>query len=204
MGSCSARMYTGIVETTGEIRAVEKHESGCRLTVAADTHSIEPGDSIAVNGVCLTAESVVAEGFEAFLSAETCSRTYLDALESGDVVNLERPMAVDDRFDGHVVKGTVDTVTEVVGVERLGEDRVLTFALPERCAQYLVEKGPVALDGISLTVTNVAPEMFSVNVVPATAERTTLSATGVGDPVHVEADVLAKYVERQRAVGSSA
>jgi riboflavin synthase len=113
-------------------------------------------------------------------------------------------MGIGDRFDGHVVEGTVDTMTEVVEVDRLGEDRVLTFAMPEYCAPYLVENGAVALDGVSLTVSELGTETFSVAVVPATAERTALSDKGAGDPAHVEADVLAKYVERQRAVGSSA
>jgi riboflavin synthase len=196
-------MYTGIVETTGEVRSVNRVESGCRLGVGADTTELEPGDRIDVSGVCLTAESVGDGHFESLCSAETVARTYLADLTPGDPVNLERPMEVDDRFDGHVVKGTVDTVTEVVEVDRLGEDRVLTFATPECCAPYLVEKGAVALDGVSLTVSELRTGTFSVAVVPATAERTTLSDKGAGDSVHVEADILAKYVERQRAVGSS-
>lgn len=197
-------MYTGIVETTGEVRSVNRVENGCRLGVEADTTELEPGASIGVSGVCLTAESVDDGRFESFCSAETVARTYLADLTPGDPVNLERPMGIGDRFDGHVVNGTVDAVTDVVGVDPLEEGRVLTFATPECCAPYLVEKGAVALDGVSLTVTDLGAGTFSVAVVPATAERTTLSAKRAGDPVHVEADVLAKYVERQRAVGSSA
>ncbi|APW98082.1 riboflavin synthase [Halobiforma lacisalsi AJ5] len=193
-------MYTGVVESTGRIQDVSRYENGARVRIAADTTGIKPEDSVNVSGVCLTVESVDDDGFEAFLSSETVRRTYLADLTPPVAVNIERPLSTTGRFDGHVVKGTVDTVTEVVDVTRLGDDRRFTFSIPEGYRQYLVEKGAVALDGISLTVTDCAEETFSVAVVPTTDEVTALSEKTVGDPVHFEADILAKYVERQRTI----
>lgn len=193
-------MYTGIIETTGMIRGVTRFESGCRLRIETETAGLSPDDSISISGVCLTAEAVGDGWFEAFLSAETVSRTYLGALTPGDRVNVEKPMPVDGRFDGHVVKGTVDTVVDIVDIESLGDDWRFTFGMPDGYEQYLVEKGAVALDGASLTVADLTDETFSVAIIPQTYEVTTLSAKHVGDPVHFEADVLAKYVERQRSV----
>lgn len=190
-------MYTGIIETTGEIRTIDRFDSGCRLEIAVDTARINSDDSVGINGVCLTAESVTEEGFEAFLSEETVTRTYLSELNSGEIVNIEHPIAADGRFDGHVVKGTVDTVTEIVDIESLGSDWKFTFRLPAGHEQYIVEKGAVALDGISLTVSELADNTFSVAVVPTTYELTTLSKKSIGGPVHFEADIIAKYVERQ-------
>ncbi|MFC7059302.1 riboflavin synthase [Halovenus salina] len=195
-------MYTGIVETTGQIRDVTQFESGCRLRIAADTAGLDPDDSISISGVCLTAESVGDGWFEAFLSAETVERTYLDELEPDEDVNVETPMPAEGRFDGHVVKGTVDTVTEITDIETLGEDWRFEFSVPDGHEQYLVEKGPVALDGMSLTVADLGEETFSVAVVPTTYEVTTLSEKQIGDPVHFEADILAKYAERQRLLAA--
>ncbi|SFC44661.1 riboflavin synthase alpha chain [Halobiforma haloterrestris] len=193
-------MYTGVVESTGRIRDVSRYENGARVRIAADTTGIEPEDSVNVSGVCLTVESVDDDGFDSFLSSETVRRTYLADLTPPAAVNIERPLSTTGRFDGHVVKGTVDTVTDVVDVTRLGDDRRFTFSIPEGYRQYLVEKGAVALDGISLTVTDCSEETFSVAVVPTTDEVTALSEKTAGDPVHFEADILAKYVERQRTV----
>lgn len=192
-------MYTGVVETSGEIRTVDEYERGCRIEISTDVTGIEPDGSVGISGVCLTAESVGDGRFEAFLSAETVERTYLAALESGDAVNVERSLPADDRFHGHVVKGTVDAVTEVADVEADGDGWRFAFAVPDGYGRYLVEKGAVAIDGVSLTVTDVAAETFDVAVVPTTYEVTTLSETSVGDPVHFEADLFAKYVKRQRA-----
>lgn len=195
-------MYTGIVETTGRIRDVTQFESGCRLRIAADTTGLDPDDSISISGVCLTAESVGDGWFEAFLSAETVERTYLGDLEPGEAVNVEKPMPAEGRFDGHVVKGTVDTVVEITDIETLGEDWRFEFSVPDGHEQYLVEKGAVALDGMSLTVAALGEETFSVAVVPTTYEVTTLSEKQIGDPVHFEADILAKYAERQRVLAT--
>lgn len=188
-------MYTGVVEATGEVTANERTGDGRRLRVAIDAADITSGESIAVSGVCLTAERVGDGWFEAFLSEETVARTNI--WEAGATVNLERPLSLDDRLHGHVVKGTVDAVTEVVGIEQRGEGWWFEFAMPAAYAPYFVEKGAVALDGISLTVASLTDEMFAVAVVPATYERTTLSEMAVGDRLNVEVDILAKYVERQ-------
>jgi riboflavin synthase len=195
-------MYTGVVQEVGEIRAVERLSSGYRVDINTDTTSLSFGDSIGINGVCLTAEAVGDGRIDAVLSSETVERTYLGDLHSGDSVNIERPVSPDGQLDGHVVKGTVDTMTEIDDIEDLGEDWQFTFALPDGYEQYLAEKGAVALDGVSLTVTDITNETFSVAVVPATYYGTTLSEKSVGDSVHFEADILAKYVERQRTFES--
>ena len=133
--------------------------------------------------------------FSLFLAAETVDRTYLGDLEAGETVNLERALPADGRLDGHFVQGHVDATSEVVRVERVGEDWRYTFALPADRAQYVVEKGSIAVDGISLTVAACGGETFEVAIIPETYDLTTLSEKEVGDPVHVELDVVAKYVE---------
>jgi len=195
-------MYTGIVETTGRLAAVERYDAGgASVRVNTDLDGIEPDDSVAVDGVCLTATDVDADGFEADLSAETVSRTYLADREPGDAVNLERPLPADGRFHGHVVKGTVDDITELLRVERDGEGWRYTMAIPPEYAQCIVEKGAVAIDGASLTVAAVDRRTgrFDVAIVPQTRSVTTLDGKSPGDPLHFEADVLAKYA-RGRSV----
>ncbi len=193
-------MYTGVVETTGVLRSIDRTDGGCRLRVATDTADLDAEDSVGIDGVCLTAERVGDGWFEAFCSRETVTRTYLADRSAGDEVNVERPVALDDALDGHVVRGTVDTVTRVAAIEPDGDGWRYEFRLPDGYEQYLVEKGAVAIDGISLTIADVGRETFAVAVVPTTREVTTLSEKSVGDPVHFEADLLAKYVERQRTV----
>lgn len=188
-------MFTGIVETTGEIRDVNDEEGGRRIHVATDLDGLSRGQSIAVNGTCLTVEGV-DETIELFCSVETLDRTTLSVVESGDRLNLERALPADGRFDGHFVQGHVDATAEVVGVEQVGDDWIFEFSLPGAVAQYVVEKGSIAVDGISLTVAELRAESFSVAVIPATYELTTLSEKQPGDPVNLEIDVIAKYVER--------
>lgn len=195
-------MYTGIVETTGRIAAVERHaEGGASVRVRTDLEGIEPDHSVAVDGVCLTATDVREDSFDADLSAETVSRTALADREPGAAVNLERPLPADGRFHGHVVKGTVDDVTELLRVARDGEGWRYTVAIPPEYAACIVEKGAVALDGASLTVAAVDRRAgrFDVAVVPRTRAVTTLDCKQPGDPLHFEADVLAKYA-RGRSV----
>ena len=210
-------MFTGIVEETGEIVAREQTEEGLRLRIGADevATGLEHGQSISVSGACLTVEryaesearsaSERASGdesrdswFEVFLASETVERTYLGDLEEGDAVNLERAMPADGRFDGHVVQGHVDAVATVRDVESVGDDWFFEFTLPDGYDRYVVEKGSITLDGISLTVADVAPgaRTVTVAIIPTTYDLTTLSEKDVGDPVHLEVDVLAKYVER--------
>jgi riboflavin synthase len=192
-------MFTGIVEETGHIEAVEDTDAGRRLRIGTAFAGLAAGASVAVDGACLTVEEYEpGEWFSVFLARETLERTTFDALTAGDGVNLERAMAADERFDGHVVQGHVDGTTGVVDIERVGEDWMYTFELPPDLAQYVVEKGSIALDGISLTVARLddGAGTFSVAVIPTTYHETTLSEKDVGDAVHVEVDVFAKYVER--------
>ena len=204
-------MFTGIVETTGEVLGRESTADGVRLRVGVDGFDdLRHGQSISVSGVCLTVEQFGErddEGrgdgddashenwFETFLAAETVAKTYLGTLSEGDLVNLERALSADGRFDGHVVQGHVDTTTRVTGVEEVGEDWRFSFALPHEYAKYVVDKGSVTLDGISLTVAARRPDEFDVAVIPATYDLTNLSEKEPGDPVHLEVDVVAKYVE---------
>ncbi|TMT87750.1 riboflavin synthase [Haloterrigena sp. H1] len=194
-------MFTGIVEETGEIVARERTDDGLRLRIGADTVAtgLEHGQSISVSGACLTVEEY-DEGawFEVFLATETVERTYLGDLEVGDTVNLERAMPADGRFDGHVVQGHVDAVATVRNIESVEEDWFFEFDLPEGYDRYVVEKGSITLDGISLTVADLDADAgrVTVAIIPTTYELTTLSEKAPGDPVHLEVDVLSKYVER--------
>ncbi|GAB3702649.1 riboflavin synthase [Halorubrum pallidum] len=203
-------MFTGIVEDTGTVRGRTETGDGLRLQIGVDGFDdLHHGQSISVSGVCLTVEEYGSRGddgdaegtapagdwFEVFLASETVAKTYLGELREGDAVNVERAMPADGRFDGHVVQGHVDTVAEVTAVERVGEDRRFTFAIPEGHADHLVDKGSVTLDGISLTVAEKRTDEFDVAIIPTTYALTTLSEKAVGDPVHLEVDVIAKYVE---------
>jgi riboflavin synthase len=191
-------MFTGIVEETGEVVGVDVTEEGRRLRLRHGFDAVDHGQSIGVSGVCLTVEEYGDDWFEVFLAEETVAKTYLGAVEVGDQLNLERAMPADGRFDGHVVQGHVDGVATVEGVDRVGDDWWFTFSLPADLRRYVVSKGSIALDGISLTVAELDDEAgaVSVAVIPTTYDLTTLSAKEPGDPVHVEVDVVAKYVER--------
>lgn len=207
-------MFTGIVEATGEVVDRTETPDGLRLRVTAPfADELEHGQSVAVSGACLTVEATDPEAFTLFCSAETVERTYLGDLTVGDPVNLERALPADGRFDGHFVQGHVDGVGEVVEIEQVGDgpasgasgtspdtresggDWSYTFSLPDYLARYVVEKGSIAVDGISLTVADLRDGAFTVAVIPASYDLTTLSAKSPGDPVHLEVDVVAKYVE---------
>ncbi|MFC3478126.1 riboflavin synthase [Halobacterium litoreum] len=199
-------MFTGIIEETGTVESVEDGDGGRRLRISTgDLSGFSHGESISVGGVCLTVEEFGADWFSTFTATETLEKTTLDAVSEGDAVNLERALPADGRLDGHVVQGHVDTTTEVVGVEQVGEDWTFTFALPDGHEQYVAPKGSIALDGISLTVADVDDQAntFSVAVIPTTHDLTTLSERDPGDRVNVEVDVMAKYVERLDAYSSS-
>lgn len=192
-------MFTGIVEKTGRIEGVERNEDGVRLRVGAPFVP-ERGASVSINGACLTAENTntdEGDGFEVFVSEETAKKTWLDELGEGDAVNLERALPADGRFDGHIVQGHVDTTTRVTDVRQVGEDWEFFFEVPDGYERYVVEKGSVTLDGISLTVAEMREEdgEFSVAIIPETYEVTNLSDKQAGDPVNFEADIVAKYVE---------
>ncbi|HWB70723.1 MAG TPA: riboflavin synthase [Egibacteraceae bacterium] len=191
-------MFTGIVEELGAVGRLELGGPGAVLTIACATvvGDTRPGDSISVNGCCLTATEVSAEGFAADLMGETLVRTALGTLRAGDPVNLERSLRADGRLGGHLVQGHVDAVAEVVAVEPLGQWTVMTFTQPDGVAPYLVEKGSIAVDGTSLTVMAVDAGTFQVGLIPHTLAGTVLGRRRVGDLVNLEADVVAKYVER--------
>ncbi|MCX2818185.1 riboflavin synthase [Haladaptatus sp. F3-133] len=187
-------MFTGIVEETGRIDGIETDEDGVRMRLEA-SFVPDRGGSVAVNGACLTAESTDDEGFDVFVAEETLDKTWLGELDEGDEVNLERAMRADGRFDGHIVQGHVDTTTRVVDTRRIGEDWEYVFEVPEGFERYVVGKGSVTLDGVSLTVAELDGGEFTVAVVPETYSVTNFSEKGSGDPVNFEVDIVAKYVE---------
>ncbi len=190
-------MFTGIVEEVGRIQSRSAAGGGDRLEIEAGNlaRELDTGQSVSVDGVCLTVEAVLDRGFRVFLSTETLERSTLGERTEGARVNLERALPAAGRFDGHLVQGHVDATTELLAAEDLGEDRWLTFALPRQQAPYIVEKGSVALDGISLTVAERTDETFSVAIIPETDDRTALPNRNPGDPVNLEVDIVAKYVE---------
>jgi riboflavin synthase len=192
-------VFTGIVEDMGTV--MEVTHDGDVVVVRIDggpaAAGLAAGDSIAVNGCCLTAVEVKRAEFTCHLTEETLSRTsFAAALHPGARVNLERPMRGDGRFDGHIVQGHVDGVGKVVRVTRRGRAAELEVAAPARLGRYLVEKGSVAVDGVSLTVAALRASAFTVALIPYTLERTTLHAARPGTRVNLEVDVVAKYVER--------
>ncbi|MEV0648806.1 riboflavin synthase [Phytomonospora sp. NPDC050363] len=187
-------MFTGIVEELGEIVAVEPARLGIRgRDVASDA---KHGDSIAVNGVCLTVTDVDGDVFGVDVMGETYARTALGALVPGDRVNLERAATMATRLGGHIVQGHVDGVGEIL--ERRQEEgwETVHFRLPEGLAKYIVEKGSITIDGVSLTVVSIGGDEFTVGLIPTTLALTTLGVKTVGDPVHFEVDILAKHVEK--------
>ncbi|WP_267640817.1 riboflavin synthase [Haloarchaeobius amylolyticus] len=194
-------MYTGLVAGTGTVLAAGPEREGYRLRIETDGHvAPDPGDSVAVQGVCLTADRVGDGWFEAFCSETTLAKTTLGDLDPGDAVNLESPVGAGDALDGHLVRGCVETTTEVLGVESTGAGWRYTLAVPADFAGYLVTEGPITVDGVSLTVAESTADTVTIAVIPATAERTTLGDTRPGDTVNLEADPVAKYVARQEAV----
>jgi riboflavin synthase len=187
-------VFTGLISHTGRIR-----RSGPRLAVeTALAAELERGDSVAVNGVCLTAVAIEDGGFEADVMEETLGRTNLGALASGRQVNLELPLRLGDRLDGHLVQGHVDATGTVASVEEREHSRVVRVAAPADVLRYVVEKGSIAIDGVSLTVVDVDDDGFSVSLIPETLERTTLGSVRAGDPVNLEVDMLAKYAVKAR------
>ena len=192
-------MFTGLVEEVGIIRSVSPVGEGARVEIAATTvlDDVEMGASIAVNGCCLTVVEWGDDWWAADAVPETMERTNLGGLNAGDPVNLERPLAANGRYGGHVVQGHVDGTGEVVGIDELDDGSWrFTFSLPPELVNYVVEKGSIAIDGISLTVAAVTPTTFSIAIIPHTFAVTAMGRRAVGDTVNLEADVLAKYVER--------
>ncbi|WP_406474410.1 riboflavin synthase [Streptomyces platensis] len=197
-------MFTGIVEELGAVVAVENlgDASRFRLRGPVVTEDAKHGDSIAVNGVCLTVVDTADGEFTADVMAETLNRSSLGALAAGSRVNLERPMALGGRLGGHLVQGHVDGTGTIV--ERVpGEHwEIVKIALPAALSRYVVEKGSITVDGVSLTVVDAADDYFTISLIPTTLALTTLGIKKAGDPVNLEVDVLAKYVERLLGRGS--
>ncbi len=190
-------MFTGLVADLGTVSDVVATADGVRLQVATSLAAeLSEGDSVAVNGVCLTAVSADAQGFTAEVINETLRRSSLAEVAAGGRVNLELPLRAQDRLGGHVVQGHVDGVGAVSAVEDDGFARVVTIDAPPELLRYVVEKGSIAVDGVSLTVSSVSPDTFAVSLIPETLERTNLGAAAPGTPVNLEVDVLAKYVEK--------
>jgi riboflavin synthase len=192
-------MFTGLVQQLGTLTSLE----GGRLSVtAALAGEIAVGDSVAVNGACLTATSLTPGSFTADVMDETLRRTTLGALRPGDPVNLELPLRAADRLGGHFVQGHVDGVGSIAAVQDEGFSRLVEIEADPGLMRYVVEKGSIAVDGVSLTVASLAEGTFGVSLIPETLERTTLGRASPGDSVNLEVDVLAKYVER--LVGATA
>ena len=190
-------MFTGLVQELGTVRAIEREPAGARLEVETGLAAeLSEGDSIAVNGVCLTAVSVADGAFRADVMAETLRRSSLGPLESGQQVNLELPLRADDRLGGHFVQGHVDGTGTVESATVEGFASVVRILCEPDLLRYVVEKGSIAVDGVSLTVADIDDEGFSVSLIPETLERTTLGSAAPGRVVNLEVDVLAKYVEK--------
>jgi riboflavin synthase len=190
-------MFTGLIAEVGTVDGLERHEDGATLTVRARlAGELGAGDSIAVDGVCLTAIASADGCFQAEAMAETLRRSSLGELASGAFVNLELPLRADGRLGGHIVQGHVDGVGSVSAVREDGLGRVLTIDADPSLSRYLVEKGSVAVNGVSLTVSALPEQGFEVSLIPETLQRTNLGAAAPGDPVNLEVDVLAKHLER--------
>jgi riboflavin synthase len=197
-------MFTGLVEGLGTVESATPDEQGVRLEVATPLGGqLTEGDSVAVNGVCLTATDVRPDGFRADVMAETLRRSSLGPLAAGDTVNLELPLRAGDRLGGHIVQGHVDGTGTVASTTDEGMSRLIAVAAGPDVLRYVVEKGSIAVDGVSLTVASVDDESFTVSLIPETLERTTLGDAAPGRVVNLEVDVLAKYVEKLalKAVG---
>ena len=191
-------MFTGIIEGQGTITAIQPSGTGRRLTVTTGfdlTHS-RVGDSIAVNGACLTAVEIGSRRFVADVSPETLDRTTFGKSKIGQKVNLERALRLSDRIDGHLVSGHIDGMGTIAQKKADGNAVIVTITVPESLSRYMIQKGSVAVDGISLTVNRCSAENFEVSIIPHTAGLTTIGVKTAGDPVNIETDMIGKYVER--------
>jgi riboflavin synthase len=192
-------MFTGVVEELGRVMALKPKKTGARLTVecSAVLEDAAVGASIAINGACVTAVEAGRHSFAADLAPETLKRTNLGDLRPGSRVNLERPLRANSRLDGHFVLGHVDTTGEIASIEALGNDNWwLRIRIPSELARYVVSKGSLAVDGISLTVAEIADNLAGFTIIPHTFEHTTLKTYGSGARVNIEVDILAKHIEK--------
>ncbi len=193
-------MFTGIVEETGKVAHIEQRRENRRITIAAKEipKQLKTGDSVSVSGVCLTALEIKPESFCADLAPETWQCTSFSRIHQGAVVNLELPMRADGRFGGHIVQGHVDGVGKLIALDRIAgsENFWLRIELPGEIEHYTVHKGSICIEGISLTVAKLEGNQCTVAIIPHTVEMTNLNSLKPGDPVNLEADVIAKYVEK--------
>ncbi len=191
-------MFTGIIEGLGTIEGIRPFRQGRQLTIASEFPLTETniGDSIAVNGACLTATRITDRRFDVDVSPETLSSTTLGRLNIGERVNLERALKLSDRLDGHLVSGHVDGVGTLISKTPHGNATIITIGVEESLSRYMIKKGSVAVDGTSLTINQCDPGSFSVSIIPHTAKLTTIVLKGGGDQVNIETDIIGKYVER--------
>ena len=194
-------MFTGIIEEIGTVRRIEHGAKGARLTIQAKTvlEDTRIGDSIATNGVCLTVVSMTGDSFSADVMAESLRRSSLGTLQGGSPVNLERAMAANGRFGGHIVSGHIDGTGTIASLKREDNAVWVKIKTPAPLLRYIVEKGSIAIDGVSLTVAAVTDTDFSVSIIPHTGAQTILLGKKPGDPVNLECDVIGKYVEKLTA-----
>jgi riboflavin synthase len=198
-------MFTGLIEAMGEVAELKPTPAGFRLRVTTPlAKDLTPGESLAVNGVCLTVVAIDAEGLHADISPETARVSTLGALRRGALVNLERPMRADSRLGGHFVQGHVDATATIEELRQDGDSYWLTIRYPPLLAPYIVRKGSIAVDGISLTVAGVDERLFDVQIIPYTWENTTLQRAKPGDLVNIECDIIGKYVVRAAEVAGAA
>jgi riboflavin synthase len=191
-------MFTGIIEGLGAVTAVRPAGSGKRLAVAADfdLSGTSVGDSISVSGACLTAVAIAGRQFEVDVSPETLARTTLGSIRVGERVNLERALRLSDRIDGHLVSGHTDGTGTIYAREAAGNAVIVTVAVAEALTRYMIVKGSVAVDGVSLTINHLDPDRFSVSIIPHTAALTTVGFKQTGERVNIEVDLIGKYVEK--------
>jgi len=191
-------MFTGIIEGLGTITAIRPAGKARKMIISSDfaLEGTAVGDSIAVNGACLTAVRVEPKRFEVDLSPETVGKTTFGSARIGERVNLERALRLSDRLDGHLVSGHIDGVGVIVQRKTAANAILVTFGVAENLTRYMIEKGSVAVDGISLTINRIDSGSFEVSIIPLTAQKTTLKAKKTGDPVNIETDMVGKYVER--------
>ena len=197
-------MFTGIIEGLGTISGIRPAGQGKRLSIQADfsLDQTQIGDSVAVNGACLTVVKISANHFEVDLSPETLATTTFDKAKRGNRLNLERAMRLSDRIDGHLVSGHVDGIGFIKQQEKLGNAIMVTISVPEGLARYMIRKGSVAVDGVSLTINICDKSSFTTSIIPHTADLSTLGTKKKGDPVNIETDMIGKYVE-QFALGKA-